>query len=43
MVNAPVRVKRLPAKAVNIEYLLDVILQVLNIISQVMNIFGISF
>ena len=42
MVKGPVRIKRLPAKAVNIQYFLDIILQVLQIVSNILSIFNIQ-
>lgn len=43
MVDAPMVVKNLPAKAINVQSLLDIILQVLSIIDAIGRIFGIDF
>lgn len=42
MVKATTNIKTLPAKAINIESLLDIILQILNVISAFTSLFGID-
>lgn len=45
MVNAPISIApgNVPAKAANIESVLDIILQILNVIEAVFRLFGIQF
>lgn len=42
MVNAPA-IKTVPAKATNIESILDIILQILSVIEAISRVFGINF
>lgn len=42
MVNAPA-IKTVPAKAANIESILDIILQILSVIEAIGRVFGINF
>ena len=43
MVNVATKIKVVPAKAANIESILDIILQIINVIEAFFRLFGIEF